>query len=627
MEHHHKTHPHSKKYSATGSILWALRNLWKINHNYIFFMVALIPPSVLLPLAEAFFPKVLLDGIGQGKSFLVLAWLSGGFLLGITLLGLLKGFLQSRYGARSYYAALVYQAAMQRFENCYLDLESTQRQEFKETRGYAVGDACGGRCAAEYFGDEVLELLINLFGIFTYASFLVILDPFLFAVIAVLSVLSYFLARWQPDYTEKHKHFWEKETRKRDYIKGLSEDFSRAKDIKLYGLSGWLNQMLRDYQKLIRQWEGRCLLRGFFAGICAGLAAFVQNGAVYLFLIAQMFAGGMSVGEFVFYFGLVGGIARYFQGILEKVALLHTYAEKISYYRDFFHYPGKSNHGEGCELPAAPVTVEFKDVWYRYDGAKEDTLKGINLVIPGGQKLALVGMNGAGKTTLVKLLCGMYQPSRGEILVGGKRIEEYNIDEYYSIISAVFQEVKAIAITVFEFVASADLNREGAREAAVSAMEAAGIYGKVKSLPNGMDTHLMKGIYGDGVDFSGGEMQRLVLARAIYKDGSILVLDEPTAALDPIAENHLYLKYQELTAGKTSVYISHRFASTRFCDRIVLLADGRIVESGTHEELMEKNGEYARMFGVQSQYYKNIPGSLVAEGDMRNSKLGGMADA
>ena len=215
-----------------------------------------------------------------------------------------------------------------------------------------------------------------------------------------------------------------------------------------------------------------------------------------------------------------------------------------------------------------------------------------------------MGVNGAGKTTLVKLLCGLYKPTKGEILVGGKRIEEYNIEEYYSLISAVFQEIKAVAFTVFEFVASADLARKDARKDAVAAMKSAGIYEKVERLPNGMDTHLVKGVYDDGVDFSGGEMQKLVLARAIYKNGAILILDEPTAALDPIAENNLYLKYQELTKGKTSVYISHRFASTRFCDRIVLLEDGVIKESGSHKELMEKGGRYAYMFGVQSKYYK-----------------------
>ena len=168
----------------------------------------------------------------------------------------------------------------------------------------------------------------------------------------------------------------------------------------------------------------------------------------------------------------------------------------------------------------------------------------------------------------------------------------------------LFQEVRAVAFTIFEFVASVDMDRAGAREDVAAALKSAGLWEKVNSLPNGMDTHLLKSVYDDGVELSGGEMQKLLLARAIYKGGHILILDEPTAALDPIAENKLYLQYRELTSGKTSIYISHRFASTRFCDRIILLQDGVITESGTHEELMALDGQNAYMFGVQSQYYK-----------------------
>ena len=391
---------------------------------------------------------------------------------------------------------------------------------------------------------------------------------------------------------------------KKVYLQGLGADFSKAKDIKLYGLEPLLNKMMRDYQAYILMWNQRVHLRGLWASILAGGMTLIQNGVAYIVLIGILLEGGMTVGDFVFYFGLVGSIAGFLQGIIGDVAKLNTRAEKIAYYREFFDYPNKFNRGAGCELPTAPVKIELKDVWYRYDGAEDYTLKGINLVIEGGENLALVGMNGAGKTTLIKLICGMYTPTKGEILVGGKKIEEYNIEEYYSMISAVFQQIKPVAFTMFEFVASADLERPTAREDAIAAMQAAGIYEKIERLPNGIDTHLMKGIYDDGVDLSGGEMQKLVLARAIYKNGAILVLDEPTAALDPIAENKLYLQYRDLTAGKTSIYISHRFASTRFCDRILLLENGSIIESGTHEELIALGGRYAYMFGVQSKYYK-----------------------
>ncbi|MBQ3029078.1 MAG: ATP-binding cassette domain-containing protein, partial [Lachnospiraceae bacterium] len=367
---------------------------------------------------------------------------------------------------------------------------------------------------------------------------------------------------------------------------------------------GWLDKMMRDYQSYLIMWNKRCTLRGLFASILAGLMTFIQNGVAYAVLIGLLLAGKLTVGEFVFYFGLTGSIAGFLQGIITSVAKLNTRAEKIAYYRDFYNYPNTFNHGEGCPLPTGPVTIELKDVHYRYDGAEKDTINGLNLTISAGESLALVGMNGAGKTTLIKLICGLYAPTSGEILVNGKHINEYNIEEYYSMISAVFQDIKTIAFSIFEFVASADLDRPTAREDAVAAMKLAGIYEKIEKLPNGIDTHLMKGIHDDSVDLSGGEMQKLVLARAIYKNGSILILDEPTAALDPIAENNLYLRYRELTEGKTSIYISHRFASTRFCDRIILLEDGVIAESGTHEELMTAGGKYAEMFNVQSKYYK-----------------------
>lgn len=593
-----------KKYSHLGSIFWALGRLWELDAKLVFFIFAGVPLAVAIPLIETYFPKALLDGLGAGVGFSKLFVICVGFLFALLVLEILKEWFMNRREARHYYPTSVFQSRMDEHEKYVMDFQVTEKQAFKEKSGYVWRDACQGNCAMEFIWVDLSEMLTHLFGIFTYASFLAVLNPVIFVVVALVSAVSYFTTRLQPKYYEKHKKEWEKEIRKKHYLQRLSEDFPRAKDIKLYGLSEWLEKMMRDYQNYILMWDKRWSLRGFFASAISAAMALLQNGTAYLVLIGSLLSGGINVGEFVFYFGLVGGIAGFLQGIIRDVAKLNTRAEKIAYYREFYDFPNIFNHGEGAPLPDAPVLVEFKDVWFRYDGAQDYTLKGINLTIGEGEKLALVGVNGAGKTTIVKLLCGLYQPEKGEILVGGKNISEYNIMDYYSMISAVFQEIKLVAFTVFEFVASADLNRESARKDAVLAMEKAGIYGKVKDLPNGMDTHLMKGVYDDGVDFSGGEMQKLMLARAIYKDGKILVLDEPTAALDPIAENNLYLKYQELTRGKTSVYISHRFASTRFCDRIILLEDGVVKESGSHEELMAAGGQYAYMFGVQSKYYR-----------------------
>lgn len=593
-----------RKYSRLGCLIWAIRNLWRLDKWFVFFIFALALPKVLLPLAKGYFPKELIDRIGAKADFGELAVISAGFMLTVFMLTILWDFIGSRCQARHYYPTCIYQTEMEFREECQLDYENTLKQDYKEINGYAWRDACRGDCALEFFWKDLSEGLFHLTGIVTYGSLLTVLNPALLAVVALASAISYFTARWQPAYHEKNKHKWEKEIRKKDYLKSLSGNFSLAKDIKLYGLENWLDKMMGDYQAYILMWNKRCSLRGFWAGLLAGAMTLVQNGAAYFVLIGTLMRGGITVGEFVFYFNLLLGLGGFFQEIIGDVAKLNTRAEKIGYYRSFYDYPNRFNYGKGCDLPKGAVSIEIKDVWYRYDGAEEYTLKGISLSIREGENLALVGMNGAGKTTLIKLICGMLTPSKGEILVNGRRIQEYNIEEYYSLISAVFQEVRPVAFTLFEFVASVDLERPAAREDAAAAMKAAGIYDKVLSLPHGMDTHLMKGVFEDGVDFSGGEMQKLVLARAIYKNGSILVLDEPTAALDAIAENKLYLQYKELTREKTSIYISHRFASTRFCDRIVLLEDGAIKEEGSHEELMERQGRYAYMFDVQSQYYK-----------------------
>ena len=592
------------KYSRFGCLVWAIKNLWRLDKSFVFFIFAAVPIAVISPLVSSYFSKYLIDSIGAGKPFADLAWIVIFFITASLTLNVLSNFINARCNSRRYYPTCVYQTEMGYTQGYKTDFENHEKQDYKKISGYAWRDASSGNCALEFIWTDLSGALIHLLGIVTYASLLAFINPIVFVVVIIVSILSYFTTLWQNKYYEKHKHLWEKESRKAGYLGGLSENLQVAKDIKLYGLEEWLNKMMSDYRAHIIMWNKRCHLRGLWASILAGLMTLIQNGVAYVVLIGMLLAGSLSAGDFVFYFGIVGSVAGFLHGIVGDVAKLNKRADKIAYYREFYDYPNKFNYGNGCELPTGAVTIELRDVWYKYDGAEDYTLKGINLTLQAGESLALVGVNGAGKTTLVKLICGFYRPTKGEILVNGKLIDEYNIHEYYTMISAVFQEIRPVCFTMFEYVASADINRSTAREDAVTAMKLAGIWEKIESLENGIDTHLMKGIYDDGVDLSGGEMQKLVLARAIYKNGSVLILDEPTAALDPIAENNLYLQYRELTHGKTSIYISHRFASTRFCDRILLLGDGIIKESGTHDELMAQNGQYAYMFGVQAKYYK-----------------------
>lgn len=281
----------------------------------------------------------------------------------------------------------------------------------------------------------------------------------------------------------------------------------------------------------------------------------------------------------------------------------------ISAYRSFLalwspYGDAGRESGSGSEKIRCGVSIEFRDVCFRYPDAEEDVIHHLNLKIQAGENIALVGVNGAGKTTLVKLLCGFYHPDSGQILVNGKNIEEYPSASYRELLGAVFQDMMVMAASVAENVACC-------REEDIDAkrlwqvLRLADIEDKIKSLPRQEKTMVTNFLDEDGVLFSGGEMQRMILARALYKDAPLLLLDEPTSALDPMAETAVYEKYHALSEGKTTVFISHRLASTKFCDRILFFEGGEIREDGTHEELMERKGSYAEMFSIQSQYYKN----------------------
>ena len=247
--------------------------------------------------------------------------------------------------------------------------------------------------------------------------------------------------------------------------------------------------------------------------------------------------------------------------------------------------------------------ITFKNVSFRYPDADTEVLSNINITIHANEKLALIGLNGAGKTTFVKLLCGFYKPTKGEIFVNGVPQSEYDRDEYVGLVSALFQDSMLFPVTVDEnLTGSASTQTDAKRLAYV--LKLSGFEKRYESLPQGGETKMVREANENATDIAGGEKHKLLFARAWYKEAPLMILDEPTAALDPIAENELYLRYGEAAKNRTVVFISHRLSSTRFCDRIALLEGSNIIEEGTHEELLLKNGRYTELFEIQSKYYR-----------------------
>jgi len=459
--------------------------------------------------------------------------------------------------------------------------------------------------AGEAIWETLANLLTNLAGFILYLMLLSAVSPVLFLLITLISILGYLINKPLSEYRHRHREeegeintsFWN--------VRGCAESPGLAKDIRLFGMVPWLNEIYQKTVDAYRAFQRQAENVVIWGSIADLILSFLRNGVVYVLLIAMVLDGQLSVSLFLLYFAAAGEFSSWVTGILNNLLTLHSQCLEISIIRECLEYPEPFRFHDGEPLSVdtnRKYEITLEDVSFRYPGAEKNTLSHIQLTLHPGEKLAVVGLNGAGKTTLVKLLSGFLDPSEGRVLLDGKDIREYNREDYYKMFSAVFQDFCLLPVTVAENVAQ---SYEGIDQAKVrDCIAKAGLTEKVESLPQQYDTKLNREIYEDAAMLSGGETQRLMLARALYKDAPIVVLDEPTAALDPIAEADLYNKYSDMTHGRSSVYISHRLASTRFCDRIILLEDGRLTEEGTHDALLAGGGRYAELFQIQSKYYQ-----------------------
>lgn len=596
------------KYTTWQNTMYMLKKMWGWSKKDILISLLHIPPSILSPLILVVLSKILVDCLTGGVTPVQLITTVG---IAILLYGAccwLDKFIGGRLWRIGPKARHKYQimALRKMMDTDYENIEGVEgkiRQKRAENLTNSEND--GGRMLLQ----TVLDFGVNILGIFTYVAILSTLNIWLVLFLLAVSAGSFFLLRWMNQNEYRSKKETAPLNQKLSYLIRTSRNFTAGKDIRLYHISHWFQDL---FCKNVGEYLGlqRKLMRqNTTADTLIGLLMLLRDGVAYAVLIVQVLNGRISPADFVFYFGLVTGFSGWTMGLAGQMNTLHRYSLQCNDYRAFLELPDRMRRTDGVPLPGMeelPCSVDFNNVFFSYAGSETPTLENLSFHVRPGEKIALVGLNGAGKTTCMKLLCGLYQPTAGEVRVNGRKSTDFNRDDYFSLFTAVFQDVNFLPVTIAQNVA---LCREEKvdYERVARCIEAADLTQRMESLPHGVRTMMDKQIHEEAADFSGGERQRLLLARALYKDAPVIVLDEPTAALDPIAENRLYLKYSELTKGRTSFYISHRLSSTRFCDRILFLENGRIAEEGTHDALMERRGKYYAMYEMQSQYYKENP--------------------
>lgn len=385
------------------------------------------------------------------------------------------------------------------------------------------------------------------------------------------------------------------------YILNSAMDVQNGKDIRLYKMK---NLIQTWYQKMTCDIKKKFTLFAVFQGKSSGLIAFLTQifaGCVYIYVGASALAGIISIGNILLYASCITRLTDELSNLIQVYSQIAYRFEYLGYFEEFINQPNM--HYDGT-LPIEKredyeYEFEFRNVSFKYPGTENYVLKNVNLKFDINKRFAVVGQNGAGKTTLVKLLCRLYEPTEGEILLNGINIEKYDYAEYTSIFSVVFQDFKLFPLPLDENIAGSSQVDE---KLCMDVVEKVGLKETVMSWPEKQKTRLYKNL-GDGINVSGGEAQKIAIARALYKDAPFVIMDEPTAALDPIAESEIYENFNDMIHDKTALFISHRMSSCKFCDEIVVFENGEIVQRGAHEQLVEQKGLYQELWNAQAQYY------------------------
>ena len=599
-----------KSQTRAGRGLFAYaKYVWKERKSIYLMGLFFFPAYILANFLQIYLPKMVVMELEDKRSIAYLGITTSGLVLILMICIFIRVKMMTgiEYGNR-----LIEHKMQNEYVKklLYIDYKYVEDRDFLSVRNKVKESLFGGdigdpreRAQLADFMKTFLTIIAVAGNLILYVYYLWRLSLWLLLILViaplVMLLINNTVAQNEKKYAVEGADAWQKI----DYITKKTEDFTMAKDIRLYQMDSWLMEMAKQNYKTRLFYKAKELKQELIAVTISQTFFILYLVCYYAFVLYRLWEGSIDVSDVIFYAGMGPAIYNLLtsQMFVDVKRLSRISAEFIRF-KDYMDY-GENTSNQ--EVPVRHEAAEFKleDVSFSYPGAKEDVIKHLNLSVKKGEKVAIVGVNGAGKTTLMKLICGLLHPTSGRILLNGQDMREMEAEERYAAFSCAFQDIQFMPLSIRENI-SMEIMDKTEDERVWKCIEQAGMKTEIKNLPNEIKTHMEKSLHQDAVDFSGGQRQKLILARALYRDAGVLILDEPTSALDALAENEIYEKYAQFAKDKTSFFVSHRLSSTRFCDRILLIDGGSVAEEGTHEELLDKGGLYAQMFAVQSKYYQ-----------------------
>lgn len=606
------------KYSVRSTYHLVYSEMWDFDRKLVYYGIAEVLFSAITPLVGAFMPSLIIACLERqaGVQTLVLVCLSAFLVYGV--INGIQTFLESRsstqfilYRIQTYWGEITNSAITRDFQ----DAEDYKTQIKQAEAQHSIG---GNQLGIEGFCHHNIKLAVNILGLFLYSVVIGTTNLQLIGLLLGLSLIQYFVYNFARKKEESTMKDIGEITRSTWYLRKEAYNVASGKDVRLYSMRSWLADFYRKLNQRQEKISGKIHNAYFIYDTAGILIQVIRDLAAYTWLISSLM-DGLSIAEFVFLLGVISGFSTWFSTISETLAFISNDLMRIGFYRDYIDSGKTTTQPQSIPDQGATYAITLDHVTFGYKGQSKKIFEDVCLEIPAGQKVALVGINGAGKTTLVKLLCGLYKPDSGHILFNGIELNEMCRDAFQKNLAVIFQDAIVMSVSIAENISCQPLE-DTDREKVIEVLKRANLWDRIERLPQREMTFIGKDLDDNGIQLSGGEVQRLILARALYKEAKMLILDEPTAALDAIAESEMYKMINDLVEDHTVLFISHRLSSTQFCDRILFLENGKIAEDGTHDQLMRKKGKYAEMFDIQSQYYQE--GGVIDE--LENSLEGNL---